>query len=259
MDILMVGCGRMGGAMLKRWSTRKDISFTVIDPASPPLPEGVRASKDGRGLGSDLFDMIIVAVKPQMIEAVMPAHKVRLRDGGCVVSIAAGFSLAGLKAVMGGAPTIRVMPNLPAMIGKGATGLFASDDCSADQKASVTELVERVGKAVWVRSEDELDRLTAVSGSGPGYVFQFIESFIAGAKDLGFSDKDARTLVIQTMLGATEMAAGTDAPISDLREGVTSKGGTTQAGLDQLRQDHVLDLLMKSTTAAAYARAVELR
>lgn len=259
MDILMVGCGQMGGAMLTRWANRTDMSFTVIDPASPQLPEGVRASKDGRGLGSDVFDMIVVAVKPQLIENVMPEHRARLRDGGCIMSMAAGFSVENLQRVLGQVPVVRVMPNLPAMIGKGATGIFASKEASGDQKTAIDTLIESVGKAFWVSSEDELDRLTAVSGSGPGYVFQFIESYIEGAKELGFSNDDARALVIQTMLGAVEMAASSDVPAGELRERVTSKGGTTQAGLNQLRQDHVLDLLMKSTTRAAYSRAVELR
>ncbi|SDD87080.1 pyrroline-5-carboxylate reductase [Kordiimonas lacus] len=259
MDILMVGCGRMGGAMLGCWSARKDIRFTVIDPAGPAAPEGVRVLKAPSALGSDQFDMIIIAVKPQMIEDVMPGYTARLKDDGCMVSIAAGFSLESLKRVLGNVPVIRVMPNLPALIGKGATGIYASDDCSSAHKETASDLMGRIGKAVWVRSEDELDRLTAVSGSGPGYVFQFIESFMEGAKELGFSDQDARTLVIQTMVGATEMAANTDAPISELRTSVTSKGGTTQAGLDQLRQDHMLDLLMKSTTKAAYERALELK
>lgn len=259
MDILMVGCGRMGGAMLNCWSTRQDISFTVVDPAGPTLPEGVRVLKEASSLGADQFDLIIIAVKPQMIEAVMPAYDGRLKADGCMVSIAAGFSLESLRRVLGDVPVIRVMPNLPALIGKAATGVFASNGCSLQHKETVTDLMNRIGKAVLVRSEDELDRLTAVSGSGPGYVFQFIESFIAGAIDLGFSEDDARTLVIQTMVGATEMAASTDAPVSDLRESVTSKGGTTQAGLDQLRQDHVLDLLMKNTVNAAYGRALELK
>jgi len=259
MDILMVGCGRMGGAMLGCWSTREDIHFTVVDPAKPDVPEGVRVLSEASALGSDQFDIIIIAVKPQMIEAVMPDYTARLKDGGCMVSIAAGFSMDSLRRVLGDVPVIRVMPNLPALIGKGATGIYATNDCPTALKETVGDLMERIGKAVWVRSEDELDRLTAVSGSGPGYVFQFIESFIEGARELGFAEKDARTLVIQTMVGATEMAASTDAPISELRTSVTSKGGTTQAGLAQLRQDHMLDLLMKSTTKAAYERALELK
>ncbi|GHF11056.1 pyrroline-5-carboxylate reductase [Kordiimonas sediminis] len=259
MDILMVGCGRMGGAMLERWTTQKNAIFTVVDPAATDLPGGVRGLKQAASLGSDTFDMIIIAVKPQMIEDVMPAYDGRLRDGGCMVSIAAGYSLDSLTKAVGDVPIIRVMPNLPALIGKGATGLYASEHCSDTHKDAVSDLMAHIGLSVWVPSEDHLDRLTAVSGSGPGYVFQFIESFTEGAKALGFSDTDAQTLVLQTVLGAAEMAASTRRPASDLRDSVTSKGGTTQAGLDQLRTEQALDKLMQQTTQAAYERAVELR
>ncbi|MCJ9427553.1 pyrroline-5-carboxylate reductase [Kordiimonas marina] len=259
MDILMVGCGQMGGAMLNSWAGLEDMSFTIVDPAELKLPVGVWHVQSPATLGSKQFDMVIAAVKPQMMADVMPAFVPRLKPDGCLVSIAAGYSLASLEAIFPDHGIIRVMPNLPALIGRAATGLYASERANVAQRDALEILMEAIGQYVWVQSEDQLDRLTAVSGSGPGYVFQFIESFIDGARELGFSDKDARTLVVQTMLGAAEMAANTEAPISSLRESVTSKGGTTQAGLNQLRDHQALDQLMTNTTAAAYARARELR
>jgi len=259
MDILMVGCGQMGGAMLNSWAGLEDMSFTVADPAELKLPVGVWHVQSPATLASKQFDMVIAAVKPQMMADVMPAYVPRLKADGCLVSIAAGYSLESLEAIFPDHGIIRVMPNRPALIGRAATGLYANERASVAQRDAVETLMDATGQFVWVQSEDQLDRLTAVSGSGPGYVFQFIESFIGGARELGFSEQDARKLVVQTMLGAAEMAAGTDAPISKLRESVTSKGGTTQAGLDQRREDQALDQLMANTTAAAYARARELR
>ncbi|TNE65663.1 MAG: pyrroline-5-carboxylate reductase [Alphaproteobacteria bacterium] len=259
MNILMVGCGQMGGAMLKNWAGLEDMSFTVVDPAALHLPFGVRHETAADALADDMFDMLIVAVKPQMIETVMPAYGPHLIEDGCLVSIAAGYSLQGLEALFPGRAVVRVMPNLPALIGRSATGLFANDAATKEHRALVSHLMEAVGTAVWVPSEDQLDRLTAISGSGPGYVFQFIESFIEAAESLGFSHQDARKLVLQTMVGATEMAMSSDRAVGELRQSVTSKGGTTQAGLEQLRTDGTLDRLMVRTTSAAYGRARALR
>lgn len=259
MNILMVGCGRMGGAMLNSWAGLEDISFTVVDPAALSLPVGVNHVQHVDDLGMVPFDVVIVAVKPQMIDDVMPAYVSLLRKGGLLASIAAGYSLKNLEAIFDGAAIVRIMPNLPALIGRSATGLFGNSKVTDPHKFLIAELMQAIGRAVWVASEDELDRLTAISGSGPGYVFQFMESFISAAMDLGFTEKDARTLVLQTMAGAADMAIATDKPVSELRKSVTSKGGTTQAGLNELRTGDALDRLMKATTKAAYSRALELQ
>ncbi|WP_417464017.1 pyrroline-5-carboxylate reductase [Kordiimonas sp.] len=259
MNILMIGCGKMGGAMLRRWCDASNHSFTVIDPAKPDLPQKVRVEADLSELGGEIFDMIIVAIKPQMIEAVLPDYKNSLKNGGVVVSIAAGFALRNFSKILGDVPLVRVMPNLPALIGLGATGLYANTLCSSGQKKTVEDLMEAVGRAFWVSSEDELDKVTAISGSGPGYVFQIIESYIAAAEKLGFKPDEARALVLQTILGATEMANRSDEAISALRESVTSKNGTTEAGLNALNANGALDTLMRETTDAAYKRAIELQ
>ncbi|WP_417461121.1 pyrroline-5-carboxylate reductase [Kordiimonas sp.] len=259
MNILMIGCGKMGGAMLRRWCDACGHSFAVVDPAMPDLPPAVRVESELSALSSQVFDMIIVAIKPQMIESVLPDYKGSLKNGGVVVSIAAGFALRNFSKILGDVPLVRVMPNLPALIGLGATGLYANALCSHGQKNTVEELMEAVGRAFWVNSEDELDKVTAVSGSGPGYVFQIIESYIAAAEDLGFKADEARALVLQTILGATEMANRSSEAISALRESVTSKNGTTEAGLNALNGDGALDTLMKQTTDAAYKRAIELQ
>ena len=259
MNVLLIGCGKMGGAMLRRWLERTEHKFTIVDPAAEDTPSGAELLRSREELGDRRFDMIIVAIKPQMIDDVLPAYAQHLAEGGCAVSIAAGCSLERVSRPLGNAPTVRVMPNLPALIGLGATGLYASNGCSDDHRTQVTKLIDYVGESFWVGSEDELDRLTAVSGSGPGYVFQFMQSYIEAAEELGFTEKTARALVTQTIIGAAKMADQSDSSVVELRNSVTSKKGTTEAGLNALNKGGALDSLMKNTTGAAYARALELQ
>jgi pyrroline-5-carboxylate reductase len=259
MKILLIGCGKMGGAMLSRWVVNPDHSYTVVDPAATGLPDGVEHVTSPQALAGRTFDMMIIAVKPQMIPDVLPNYKDNLAKDGVAVSIAAGFSLQKLALIMGHVGAVRVMPNLPALIGEGVTGLYANQLCNDEQKDAVTRLIDSVGRSVWVDSEEALDRLTAVSGSGPGYVFQFMESYMAAAETLGFSPRAARELVTQTIIGAATMASMSDDSVSALRQSVTSKGGTTEAGLKALNDDNRLDALLSAATGAAYQRALELQ
>lgn len=259
MDALLIGCGKMGGALLEQWARSEDWTFTVVDPFTETVPDGVNLFKDRDSLPKSLFDLIIVAVKPQMIDEIIPAYQDSLAPSGFVASIAAGCSVDRLKAVSGASAVIRIMPNLPALIAQSVSGLYASADCSADQKAAVEALMQRAGTTVWVDDEDALDRVTAVAGSGPGYVFEIARTYIAAAEELGFTKSQARELVLGTMAGAVEMARQSDESVESLRNSVTSKNGTTQAGLEALNADGTLTELMRRTTQAAYDRAVELR
>ncbi|NVJ98223.1 MAG: pyrroline-5-carboxylate reductase [Alphaproteobacteria bacterium] len=259
MNILMIGCGKMGGAMLRCWQEIDHLSFTVADPADQDLPAAVTHVRSDKEIDNKAFDLVVIALKPQIVPEAMPAYSRFLKEETCVISIAAGLSLQKLTGILGNRPLVRVMPNLPALIGEGVTGLYANKQCEAGHKHVATNLMEAVGMALWVDSEDELDRLTAVSGSGPGYIFQVMESFVAAAEELGFPSNVARDLVIRTLSGAANMAAATDESLSTLRQSVTSKKGTTEAGLNVLRQDGMLDNLFGATTFAAYKRAVELR
>ena len=259
MDVLLIGCGKMGGAMLRRWLERTEHKFTIVDPVADDTPKGAELLRSEGDLGDRQFDMVIVAIKPQMVDTVLPDYAKHLKEDGCAVSIAAGCSMARISKLLADAPTVRVMPNLPALIGLGATGLFAGDSVSQDHREQVTKLIDYVGESFWVSSEDELDRLTAVSGSGPGYVFQFMQSYIEAAEELGFGEDTARALVTQTIIGAAKMASQSDSTVVDLRNSVTSKKGTTEAGLNALNKDGALDTLLKETTGAAYSRALELQ
>ena len=259
MNILLIGCGKMGGAMLRQWKHHGGHRFTVADPAATDLPQGVTHVTQAADLPSGAFDVVLIAIKPQMIADVLPDYVHALKDGGTFVSIAAGASVASLEKVVGDAAIVRVMPNMGALVGMGVSGLYANDRCTAEQTREIAELIDQTGTCIPLDSEDRIDRLTAVSGSGPGYIFEILRSYVAAAEALGFDHATARTLVFDTVSGTVEAARQSDLTLEELRESVTSKNGTTQAGLDALRRDGTLDDLFDDTLQAAYARAGELK
>ena len=249
----------MGGALLNYWN-RGEEKFTIVDPFLEEAPSDTRLVKSREPIAGDTFDVVIVAIKPQMIEAELPAYADMLADGGYVISIAAGMSIDSLKRAMPGAPVIRVMPNLPAAIGRGTSTLVAGPDIDDRQRDHALAMMGRTGTVVEVADEDMLDRATAVAGSGPGYVFEIARAYVAAAEELGFSHDDARALVMGTLEGTIAMAqAEADTALGDLRDAVTSKGGTTAAGLNALNGEGGLSSLLHDTLKAAYDRAVELR
>ena len=258
-NILLLGCGNMGGALLKAWAEKTDHRFTVADPAEPELPEGVEQVGSADELAEEMFDYLIVALKPQLIDQVLPAYLPRLRPSGVIGSIAAGYSAGRLADQAPDRAVVRIMPNLPAMIGRGVSGLYAHGDVSEEASREVERLALCSGEIVWVDSEDMLDRLTAVAGSGPGYVFEMLRAYVEAAENLGFSEEDARNLVLGTVRGTLELAQQSDRTLEELRNSVTSKGGTTAAGLDALNGTDIFSKLISDTLSAAYQRAVELR
>lgn len=259
MKVLLVGCGKMGGALLTQWMRAVKDEFTIVDPFLDQSVEGARLFKDINAIGDEKFDLLIVAIKPQMVDEILPAYKDSLNPDGAVASIAAGCSVQRLQAVLPGYPVIRIMPNLPSAIGAGVAGLYASSEASADQRDTVEILMQAAGTAVWVDDEDQIDRVTAVAGSGPGYVFEIARAYIEAAKELGFSDEQASDLVLGTLDGSIRMILETGNAPENLRNSVTSKNGTTEAGLKALNGDGKLSDLLKATTDAAYKRAIELR
>ncbi|MBB3035143.1 pyrroline-5-carboxylate reductase [Alteriqipengyuania lutimaris] len=253
----------MGGALLEYWK-RGDESFTIVDPFLENAPEGVTLVKDRAALGDKRFDVIIVAIKPQMIDDILPDYAPVLADDGYVVSMAAGAGIARISKVMATgdepAPVIRIMPNLPAFVGKATNGLVAGPGVTDDQRKHAHAMMERTGTVVEVDDEDQLDRVTAVAGSGPGYVFELARAYVAAAEGIGFSHEQARALVLGTLEGTIAMAIDQDdQSLEDLRNSVTSKGGTTAAGLDALNGDGAVSRKFEETLEAAYTRAVELR
>lgn len=258
-NILLIGCGKMGGALLDHWASGSE-KFTIVDPALESAPSGIRLVSSREEIADEKFQVIIVAIKPQMIDDILPHYDDMLSSEGYVLSIAAGASIDRLSKLMGGAPVIRVMPNMPAAVGKGVSGLCAGPGTPDAARDHAQELMQRTGAALVVDSEDRLDRVTAVAGSGPAYMFEFARAWIEAARKLGFSRDEARTLALGTMEGALAMADQSDeVPLEELRDAVTSKGGTTAAGLDALNGDGVLSDRLNGCLDAAYKRAVELR
>jgi pyrroline-5-carboxylate reductase len=257
-SLLMAGCGKMGGAMLSRWLEEHTGAFTVVDPGGPPALDVRHVANIGDVRG-ERFDVVIAAVKPQLLDDVLPDYTELLAENGFGVSIAAGVPAKRVSRALGGAPVVRVMPNLPASVGRGVTALYAGEGVTQEHRALAARLIKATGQAVWLEDEDQIDRFTAVAGSGPGYVFELLRAYEEAAVEIGFDRETARALVLGTVAGTAEMAARDTRPLADLRDDVTSPNGTTQAGLDALRADGVMERLLRETVKSAYERAVELR
>lgn len=259
MRVLMAGCGKMGSALLTRWLDQPDFTFTVVSPSGRKMPDGVTLARSPEALQGTQFDLIVIAVKPQMIPEVLPAYTNLLAENGCFLSMAAGFAATSIETLVGMKPLVRIMPNMPVQIGKGVSALYANQHATQQQRLTVEKLMDTTGQLVWVDTEDDIDRLTALAGSGPGYVFEIARCWMQAGQTLGFSEVQAREMVLRTLAGSVELALGSQESLGELRDGVTSKNGTTAAGLSELNRNASLDGLMQKTVEAAYARAVELR
>ena len=199
-------------------------------------------------------DVVVLAVKPQVMQSVCEtlAPTLSARETKPLfVSIAAGISLTSLQQWLGGNPAVvRCMPNTPALVGKGATGLFASGEVSDAQRETAEQLLNAVGISVWVGTESDLDTVTAVSGSGPAYFFLFMEAMQEAASELGMDEELAKLLVLQTAAGAAELASQSEDTLAELRRKVTSPGGTTEQAILQFESGGLRDLVLKALTAA---------
>jgi len=201
--------------------------------------------------------LLVLAVKPQqMKEAVAPLTG--KLGNAVVVSIAAGLDLVTLSRFLGGhRKVVRCMPNTPALIGAGITGLCALPQVTPAERDAADRILKAVGSTVWIADEDKMDGVTALSGSGPAYVFLFIEALQQAAADLGFTPEQGRQLAIETVQGAAALAAQSSDPASLLRERVTSKGGTTEAALQMMAEKGVKEGIIAGVKAAE-ARGREL-
>lgn len=243
--IWLVGCGAMGGALLSRWRAAGIEDITVVDPAVP----GARA-----GRPSGIPALVVLAVKPQIWKtAVAPLGG--MGADTLVISIMAGISCAALAGELPGTRVIRTIPNLASQIGQGVTALYQAGDRGADRIVAET-LMSTVGTCLWLDREADFDAVTAVSGSGPAYVFAFIEALAAAGVAAGLSPSVSDELAVKTVVGAAALVAHTGASLASLREAVSSKGGTTLAGLKVLQAE--LPELMRATVAAAQSRSREL-
>lgn len=202
-------------------------------------------------------ETIVLSVKPQQMREALAPLIGKLRSQ-LVISIAAGTRLADISRWLGGhGKLVRSMPNTPALIGAGITGLYADPSVDADERRQAEMVLGAVGKTLWIADEAMMDAVTAVSGSGPAYVFYFIESLRDAALALGFTEEQARLLAIETVVGAAVLAAASQEDVSVLRQRVTSRGGTTEAALNSLDADQVKAAFVRAIKAAD-ARGREL-
>ena len=255
-SILICGCGNMGGAMLAGWLAGglDPARFTVIDPVLAEVPTGVRLLRE---VPSGAFDVVLLGIKPQALGEVAPALEPATR-GAVVLSILAGAELATLAERFPAAGAlVRVMPNLAAAIGKSPLGLYAQGLDAAD-RARVEALLAPLGTAEWLASEDQLDAVTALAGSGPAFVYRFIAALAEGGAALGLDPAQADRLARAMVEGAALLAAGSAATPAELARRVTSPGGTTAAGLAALDSDAALTRLIEATLRAARDRGAEL-
>ena len=246
------------GGMLRRGFKPGDLcAVELLLPARQRLEQqfGVRAS--AQISGEIVEDVVLLAVKPQQMRETALELRHHLR-GQLVISIAAGIRTHDLTRWLGGHDRIvRAMPNTPALIGSGVSGLFAAAAMAEADRDCAQKILASVGGVVWVQNEPDIDTVTAVSGSGPAYVFYFIEALEKAAVELGLDERQAHELAVQTFAGAAALAAGTDDPAAVLRARVTSKAGTTEAALLSMETHQVKSRIVEAVHAAA-KRASEL-
>jgi len=269
--LVLVGAGKMGGALLSGWlapRTGPGVEPQNVFLRDPNPPEAIVRLADEKGLklNSSIEEIIasaprvvILAVKPQIMEAVLPDLRPLVRPGTFFLSIAAGLSLRTLSDGLGhDAAIVRAMPNTPASIGLGITAVFGNEAVSAEDKIVCDALLGAVGEAVWLTQEAQMDAVTALSGSGPAYIFALAESMAAAGEALGLGPALAEQLARATVAGAGAMLGQLPEDAATLRKNVTSPGGTTAAALDVLLGPDGLVQLMQSAMSAAEARSREL-
>jgi pyrroline-5-carboxylate reductase len=260
--LTLVGAGKMGGAMLDGWLARglDPKAVTVLDPQ----PSARVRAVEKRGLalnksGRDKPDVVVVAVKPQDAAMVMATLKPQIRKATLVVSIMAGRTLGFLQDFApAGTPVVRAMPNLPAAIGRGITVAVGNRHVSEAQRKLTTQLLEACGATEWVDNEKLLDAVTAVSGSGPAYVFLLAETLTAAAVAAGLPAALAARLARETIAGSGELLRGSKLDAATLRKNVTSPNGTTAAALEVLMGPGGFETLLETAIAKAARRSREL-
>ncbi|MEK1902125.1 MAG: pyrroline-5-carboxylate reductase [Rhizobium sp.] len=262
--VVLIGAGNMGGAMLSGWlkSGVPGSAVVVVDPGPSPAmlstiadagASHVTAAPAGLKAG-----VLFLAVKPQVMEAVLPAVKSVVGPQTVVVSVAAGKTLAFLEKHLGEAAMVRAMPNTPAMVGRGVTGAYANARVSAEQRDGVNALLRVSGPVEWVPAEADIDAVTALSGSGPAYVFYLVECMAEAGRKLGLQADLAMRLARETVAGAGELLHQSPDDAARLRQNVTSPGGTTAAALSVLMAEDGMQPLFDEALAAARKRAEEL-
>lgn len=262
MSLAFIGGGNMAAALIGglRRGAGAAQGIVVVEPlaerrAGLERDHGV-ATKERIDAGVARAQIVVIAVKPPQVREVCEALRA-VRCGALVVSIAAGIPSAAIARWCGSQAVVRAMPNTPALVGLGITGLFARAAVDPAQRAAAERTLAAIGDVAWFEDEAMLDAVTAISGSGPAYVFYFIEALQAAARQMGMDPAQARHFAVRTFEGATRLAAQSAEDVGLLRERVTSKGGTTAAALETLRQAGVGQAIIEAAQAAL-ARSREM-
>lgn len=255
--ITFIGAGNMAysliGGLIKQGFAAENI--TAADPYLPSLEKvatlGVNTTQDNTEAVANA-DAVVLAIKPQVMQSIVePLKDILAQKQPLLISIAAGIEIGSLSQWAGDLAIVRCMPNTPSLVQLGASGLFANAKTTAEQKTLAQQILEAVGIVVWLDNEDQIDAVTAVSGSGPAYYFLFMEAMQAAAEAQGLSSEVARKLTLQTALGAATMASNSEDPASQLRKNVTSPGGTTEQAILTFEEGQLRALVDKAMVACA--------
>jgi pyrroline-5-carboxylate reductase len=265
--VVLVGCGNMGRAMLSGWLTAGRLVPEEVVVVEPWQENADKARTLGVAVaaGADELDrtarpeIIVLAMKPQSVGEVVPSYRHFAETGSAFVSVAAGTTIAAFEALLGSdTPIIRCMPNTPAAIGRGMMVTVSNANVDAPTEEFVASLLSASGEVVRISDEGLMDAVTAVSGSGPAYLFHFIECLARAGQEAGLPADIAALLARQTVFGAASLVVESGKDPAELRRQVTSPNGTTQAALDVLMGENRLERLITEAVEAARARAVEL-
>ena len=263
--ITFIGGGNMAGAI---YGGLLDNGFdfdqiSVVDPSEAAQEQAKSAGlKRVYATPPEAIedDLLVLAVKPQIASTVLASLQGKLSEATTVLSIIAGIDAQSLATMLGLADTstiIRCMPNTPALVNEGMTALLANSQCSEHGQRLAEQVMAAVGKTLWVSQESDLDTVTAISGSGPAYFFLFMESLTEAAIRLGMPDEEARLLAVQTALGSAKLAGASDDKLSQLRNNVTSPGGTTEQAVLSFEQSGLRGVV-DDAVLAARTRSIEL-
>ncbi len=254
----LVGCGAMGGALAARWMEAglPPESLSVIDPSPTALPAALSHRLFADAASVDTAPtLVVLAVKPQMVVTVAAGLRAALGDGApMVLSMLAGVRVPVLGQLFPGSAIVRIMPNTPARIGRGVTALYGPA-LAAEDRATVDGLLKAAGTTLWLEDEQKFDAVTALSGSGPAFLFRFVEAMTGAGEAAGLEPETSALLAMETVVGAALLMAQSNESPAALRASVTSPNGTTQAGLDVLDGDGALSSLLRQTVRAAAERS----
>lgn len=250
----------MGSALGEMWLSKKVAhKIVAVDPQAPCLVYQADCLADIACVQDTQFDVIVVAVKPNLVTDVLEKLSAQILSEACIVSLAAGVSVRSLDlATLVDVPVVRAMPNAAVQVNAGCTALYTNHSLSDYRVELINNLFESVGKAFWLDKEEQLDAVTAISGSGPAYYHLFSEALADAAESLGLPASLSKDLVACTAYGAAKLQCLPDADLQMLRHTVTSPNGTTHAAIEAFEEEHALRKLILAAANAARSRAIEL-